>query len=88
MSEQPQAPSGPSWRGIAKFGSLLMGLASLGFCLCGVVFALSPLLASQSTSGTTLGASDGMLVLSICLVPAILLLIAAIGTWFFFGRKQ
>lgn len=88
MFEQPPISSGPTWQGMAKFSSLLMGLGSLGFCLCGTVFAVFPLLSSQSSSDTTLKAGDGLLAASICVIPAILLLVAAIGTWFLFGRKQ
>ena len=88
MSDQTSIPSGPSWQGIAKLASLLMGLAALSFCLCGAVFAVFPLLSNQSSSDTTLTAGEGLMTGSICLVPAIVLLIAALGTWFLFGRKQ
>jgi hypothetical protein len=68
--------------------ALVMALSALFFCLCGMVFLFVPLSGMEGIDGAQVSFGEGALVSSVCFIPAIILLVAAGGIWFLFGRTK
>lgn len=75
-------------RTVVKVVSLVLALAGLAACLCGVMIALFPAVGLEDETGTAITYADSAFLAGICFVPAIVLVVAAGAVWLLFGRRS
>lgn len=85
-----QFPTGlrPSSKIVAYIVALFLGLASATLGLFGCLLILLPLSGATTSDGRTLTIGERVLTSSICFIPAVMLLFAAVGTWYIFVYRQ